>query len=151
MNRLTIIVDDNAVYYDKTGYTDLDLSSCQIPANIWALQWENGEGWLEFRTDEENERIEQIPEWANACVEKFHEADYLIKNPPPPTEEEIIGYNKAYITGILSSTDWTMLPDVNLTNKDEWIAYRAALREMINDPPSVTEFDLPTKPEEIWA
>lgn len=47
---------------------------------------------------------------------------------------------------LLLETDWIALADVTMSNKDEWLAYRQALRDMTNaDNP----FDvvIPTKPE----
>lgn len=47
---------------------------------------------------------------------------------------------------LLLETDWIALTDVTISNKDEWFAYRQALRDMTNtDNP----FDvvIPTKPE----
>jgi hypothetical protein len=35
---------------------------------------------------------------------------------------------------LLSSCDWTQLPDVNIPKKDEWTAYRQALRNITTDP-----------------
>jgi hypothetical protein len=150
MDRITVVVEDNAVYCDKTGYSDLDLTSCQIPADVWAFQWENGEGWIEFRGTQENEHVEQIPAWVNACVAKFQEFDYVFNNPPPPTPEEITQRNKDQAIWLLSQSDWVMLPDVNIINKDEWIEYRAALRALVNNPEPSLEVMFPIVPEERW-
>jgi len=76
--KLTIIVDDNAVYVDGTSRI-LDLILCNIPSNVWALQWKNTGGWIEFQdnndgTKPQNESITELPVWANACINKFNEA-----------------------------------------------------------------------------
>jgi hypothetical protein len=53
---LTIIPIDGNVIKDGVGYLSLDLSSCGIPPNVRALQWQETKGWLEF-WDQQNEDI----------------------------------------------------------------------------------------------
>lgn len=73
--KLTIITADNAVYKDGVSYSDLDLSSCGIPDNVWALQWQNTAGWIEDKSAMvQNQDIAELPAWANACVVKWDEA-----------------------------------------------------------------------------
>ena len=43
----------------------------------------------------------------------------------------------------LAASDWTMLPDVALANRDAWMQYRAALRAL---PEIVTDPETPTWP-----
>ncbi len=75
-NRVTIIVDDGAVYLDELTYISLDFSDCGIPEDVHALQWLNGEGEIEFRSNEvQNEKITELPDWALKCVTKWEEAD----------------------------------------------------------------------------
>ena len=38
---------------------------------------------------------------------------------------------------LLKDSDWSMMSDLNLANKDEWILYRQALRDMPETLPSV--------------
>lgn len=75
MTRLTILPVDGAVYQDAGNYLDLDLSSCGIPADVHALQWDGSSGSIEFTDTRENEEITALPDWANACVTKWDEAD----------------------------------------------------------------------------
>ena len=80
--KLTIITADNAVYKDGVSYSDLDLSSCGIPANVWALQWQDTSGWIEDKSAlVDNLAITELPAWATACVAKWDEtkADELAK------------------------------------------------------------------------
>ena len=81
--RLTIIVVDGAVGKDGVFYDRLDLTSCQIPNNIWALQWDGASGHIEFDTPIPNEDITSLPVWATACLSVWEAKDYLVKNPPP--------------------------------------------------------------------
>ena len=75
MSRVTIIPVDGAVYKGDRSYSELDLSSCGIPADVHALQWDGSAGWIEFTDTRENEEITALPDWANACVAKWDEAD----------------------------------------------------------------------------
>jgi hypothetical protein len=78
--KLTIIVDDNAVYVDGVmrGYEpSLDLTSANIPTGVHALQWNQDSGWIEFVDSPDgskpnNEPITSLPDWANACVEIYN-------------------------------------------------------------------------------
>jgi hypothetical protein len=73
--KLTIITADNAVYKDDVSYSGLDLSSCGIPANVWALQWQDTSGWIEDKSAlVDNTPITELPAWAIACVAKRDEA-----------------------------------------------------------------------------
>jgi len=73
--KLTIIPSDNAVVVDSKFYIGIDLSSCNIPANIHALQWQDTTGWLEDKSPlVQNQDITELPSWANACVTKWDEA-----------------------------------------------------------------------------
>ena len=49
---------------------------------------------------------------------------------------------------LLSETDWSQLPDVNLQNKQEFVEYRAILRDIVLNPQREVVF--PTKPIEVW-
>jgi len=71
--KLTIIVDDNAVYVDGSSRI-LDLSQCGIPANIHAVQWYETEGEVEFngRPKPQNETITELPVWATNCVDVYN-------------------------------------------------------------------------------
>jgi hypothetical protein len=153
LTRLTIIVADKAVYKNTEGYSDLDFSNCEIPDDVWAFQWENGEGWIEFKDSRENELVigTDFPDWVNKCVAKFDEFDYIYKNPPPPTPEQIAIGNKYQAKRLLLDSDWAALPDTNLQNQAEWDAYRAALRAIVLNPPQEEITSWPVKPEAIWS
>lgn len=153
LDRLTVIIADKAVYKNTEGYSDLDFSGCGIPEDVWAFQWENGEGWIEFKGPQENEQVvgTNFPEWVNKCVEKFDEFDYIYKHPPPPTPEQWAFSNENQAKFLLAQSDWSVLPDVNLQNQAEWDAYRAALRAIVLNPPQEESTSWPIKPEAIWS
>lgn len=70
--RLIIIGPDSSVGINDEFIAKLDLSRCGLPANFWALQWnERGDntGHIEYNSPLiENTPITEIPAWANACV-----------------------------------------------------------------------------------
>ena len=90
--RLTIIPVDGFVCVDNVSkYQPLDLSSCNIPADIHALQWYETKGWIEFSDDGDpftpkppNELIESLPAWANYCVNVWN--NWTPPEPPTPHE-----------------------------------------------------------------
>lgn len=91
--RLTIIPVDGFVAVDEVSkFQPLDLSICEIPADIHALQWYETRGWIEFRDDNDpftpkkpNEDIYSLPDWANACVQVW--TDW---QPPAPPEPPVV-------------------------------------------------------------
>lgn len=71
--RLTIIVDDSCLYIDGINKGVLDLSACEIPSDVHALQWQESFGWIEFKNNSNgskprNQTINNLPEWANNCL-----------------------------------------------------------------------------------
>jgi hypothetical protein len=73
--KLTIIPVDKAVYKDNFCYGNLDFSSCGIPSNVHALQWQDNSGWIEDVSPlVQNLGITELPSWANTCLAKWQEA-----------------------------------------------------------------------------
>ena len=146
--QLTIIPVDGFVGKNNMSESclDVDLTSCNIPANVHALQWDGVVGYIEFNTAIPNEEITVLPTWANCCVTKCDEANLP---PPAPTPEEIAALNKAIAETLLLESDWSVLPDVPLVNKVEWETYRAALREVIIN--LTLDPVWPVKPQVIWS
>ena len=94
--KLTIIVEDNAVYVDGVmkAYAPLplDLTQCGIPSNVHALQWNQTAGWIEFvdnpdGTKPVNEPITVLPEWALACEKVWQNWTPYIPPKPPASEQ----------------------------------------------------------------
>lgn len=50
---------------------------------------------------------------------------------------------------LLADSDWAMLPDVNISNKSEFEAYRAQLRVLMFNPVAAPIF--PTEPQPNWV
>lgn len=90
----------------------------------------------------------------------YNQLDWQSANIPKPTEEELIAECnrlqeqdklnacKATAQKLIAESDWAMLPDVNITNKSEFEAYRATLRNLILNP--VVNPDFPVEPQPIW-
>ena len=88
MAKLTIIVEDSSVIKNGVGHNGLDLSSCDIPPNVSALQWDNTAGEIESDTAIDNEDITELPNWATACEAVWQQKeDEVEAEPLPPTTE----------------------------------------------------------------
>jgi len=150
--KLTIIPTDGSVGENGVFYNGLDLSSCNIPADVHALQWQDTAGWIEYDTTIPNETITELPAWANCCMTKWTEAN----NPPvvPPTAEQ----NKKTAVNNLKDTDWTTIPDVSdptksnpyLSNVQDFVTYRNAVRQYAINPVA-GDINWPAVPQEVWT
>ena len=77
---LTIIPVDGNVKKDGVVYLKLDLSSCQIPNDVHALQWYEDNGWIEYESALiQNETITALPSWASLCLDVWEKADQVAK------------------------------------------------------------------------
>jgi hypothetical protein len=152
--RLTIISSTKSVGKDELFFNGLDLSACGVPDDVWALQWYDGYGSIEFISTIQNQDIDTLPDWANQCLAVWQAAYEAELNPPPPTAED----NKSTATGLLQNTDWTTIPDVAdpatsnpyLSNSAEFIAYRNAVRQYAIYPVA-GDIDWPQPPQEVWT
>jgi hypothetical protein len=154
--KLTIIPIDGSVGKDGLFYIDLDLTSCNIPADVHALQWDDVAGWIEYNSPlVQNQPITELPAWANCCMAKWDEAN----NPPtpdpvPPTAEE----NKTTAVNKLQATDWATIPDVAdpaksnpyLSNAQDFVTYRNAVRQYAVYP-AAGYINWPAVPQEVWT
>ena len=149
---LTIIPIDGNVIKDKVGYLDLNLSSCGIPSNVRALQWQETAGWIEF-WDQQNENITALPSWVDCCLAAWTVANTPVPPSPPTTEE-----NKQIAIGKLQQTDWTQIPSVSdpalsnpyLANKNAFDVYRNSVRQYALNPVA-GNITWPTIPTEVWT
>jgi hypothetical protein len=152
--KLTIIPVDGSVGEDGKFYLGLDLSSCAIPVNVHALQWDGAAGSIEFNEPIPNEEITVLPSWANCCMTKWTEANQPPAPPGPPTAEQ----NKQTAIGKLQATDWATIPDVAdpaksnpyLSNAQDFVTYRNAVRQYAIYPVA-GDINWPTVPQEIWT
>ena len=56
---------------------------------------------------------------------------------------------KAQAKALLAASDWSVLPDVQITNKSAFDNYRAILRGYVISP--VTDPTWPTEPQPVWG
>lgn len=151
--KLTIVPVDGAVGEDGKFYSGLDLNSCNIPANVHALQWKDTAGWIEFNEPIPNEEITELPAWANCCMTKWTEANTPVP-PQPPTAEQ----NKQTAVNKLQATDWATIPDVAdpaksnpyLSNAQDFVTYRNAVRQYAIYPVA-GDINWPSVPQEVWT
>lgn len=152
--KLTIIPIDGSVGEDGKFYLELNLSSCGIPSDVHALQWEDTAGWIEYNSPLiANEPITELPAWANACMAKWTEANTPVPPAPPTTEQ-----NKQTAVSKLQATDWATIPDVAdpaksnpyLSNAQDFVTYRNAIRQYAINP-IAGNINWPSVPQEIWA
>lgn len=68
--RLVILKETSTVSKDGEPFDDLDLSSCNLPSNLWALQWyDNNTGHIEYDSPMiQNDEITELPSWATLCI-----------------------------------------------------------------------------------
>ena len=79
--RLTIIPDDNFVAVNgDSSHQPLDLTPCNVPPEVHALQWYENRGWIEFDDPADpfapkppNQDITELPQWANNCVQVWEQ------------------------------------------------------------------------------
>jgi hypothetical protein len=79
--KLTIIVTDKTVYKDGKFYSNL--AWLGTPENVHALQWNNGEGWVEYLDGTPHLVVTELPEWADNAVASWNKADEVVPDIPP--------------------------------------------------------------------
>ena len=152
--RLTIIAQTSSVGKDGLFFNEIDLRHCGIPLDVWALQWHDTYGHIEFIDTRPNEDISSLPEWANNCLAAWQVLYEEELNPPPRTAED----NKNVAVELLQDTDWTTIPDVAdptksdpyLANSSEFVSYRNAIRQYAIYPVA-GDIDWPVMPQAVWA
>lgn len=67
--KVIIIPVDRLVRKNDICINNLNLSSCGIPEDVHALQFDNGSGWIEYKSAMvQNESITSLPVWAQNCI-----------------------------------------------------------------------------------
>ena len=147
--KVTIIPDDKYVSVDGIGYSDLTFS---IDPSISAVQWYGAEGEIEFKevnkNKPSNEVITSIDQFNSAYL-AWEQQNNLVLNPLPLTDEQKKEACKTMAKSLLLSSDWAVLPDVNLVNKSDYETYRATLRNLVINP--IVSPEYPSEPQPVWA
>lgn len=97
----------------------------------WSLDGDSYEGlnWLDESLKPTKEELDS----------QWEEVQYIIaKNNCKSKAKELI-----------SKSDWSVLPDVNITNKSDFENYRSQLRNLIINP--VEDPIFPIEPNPIWS
>lgn len=153
--KLTILFETSSVGKNELFFDDLNLTQCGIPSDVWALQWQDVAGHIEFKSAEvQNQDITSLPAWADNCLAVWEIAyQQSIAPPPPPTAEQ----NKQTASQRLQQTDWTTIPDVAdstksnpyLSNVQDFVNYRNAVRQYAVYPVA-GNINWPIVPQEVW-
>lgn len=95
------------------------------------------------------------------CIGTSYEGINWTDEFPKPTKEKLDSqWNEVLIKHkkenckrqskqLISNSDWSVLPDVNLQNKSDFQSYRSKLRELIVNPVENPVF--PIEPDPIWS
>lgn len=87
-------------------------------------------------------------EWLDKVQTKPTDAE-IVAEIARLTAEQPLKDCKAKAKQLIAATDWSVLPDVGLTNKADFEAYRATLRGLIVTP--VADPVWPTEPQPVWS
>jgi len=147
MSYVTIIAPDRSVAVGATeanrvSHSELDFTATGIPADVRALQWNGTAGHIEYVGDAPNTSIDALPAWATACT-----ALWAAEESKP--EVVTLANIKNRADALLEISDWSVLPDVALANKSDWVAYRQQLRAIRSSPTLDAVF--PETPAKVWS
>tara|TARA_R110000803_G_scaffold102448_1_gene170535 strand:+ start:1030 stop:1479 length:450 start_codon:yes stop_codon:yes gene_type:complete len=147
--KLTIVPSDNFCSVDDVGLSE-SLISFSIPSNVWALQWNNSAGHIEY-TNAPNETITELPSWATASANNTTTRLAAIKDAiDNPTNEELADTNRFIRNGLLVDCDWVVTKALEAGGSvpSAWVAYRNALRNLTTHAnwPNLANNDWPTAP-----
>ena len=78
----------------------------------------------------------------------YIDGNFIAPIQPMPINDDLLKSCKEKAKGLLSQSDWAVLPDVSLKNKDEFVFYRLNLRNLVRNPVSDPNFEV--IPEPIW-
>ena len=107
--NLSIVVADNAVTKDGVGHGGLDLSTCSIPADVWALQWVGTSGEVEYKGQAPNELIDELPSWMAAVEAVWQSAEDNVQPDPEELEPVAEPFWDSYPVANAQSVDTILL------------------------------------------
>ncbi len=142
--HFSIVPADGAMTVDGKGMGGIDFSSANIPADINALQWEDGQGELEYLDARNNPNIilTERPEWAEKCLVLFAEAVEQALIEEGPTNELPEGARVQDEPGDF----WAQYPEANPVTVDQILAreYPGIVNVAAQDPSLVLKGVLTT-------
>lgn len=86
-------------------------------------------------------------DWLDNVQSKPTENEVNVEIARLTSEEPLVACTNQAKT-LLAASDWSVLPDVNISNKAEFEAYRAQLRTLMFNPVAAPVF--PTEPQPNW-
>ena len=125
----------NYTIFNTESYRIEKLVSC--PKEILHMQFDSAtQAAIEGVFDESTHYIDNgVPVAMPPKPSEYHVFDYTIKQwidpRAPDTEWPLV---RAERDRRLQASDWTQLPDVPLSTKEAWAAYRQALRDVTEQP-----------------
>jgi hypothetical protein len=132
--HFSIVPADGAMTVDGKGMGGIDFSSADIPADINALQWEDGQGELEYLDARNNPNVilTEVPEWAEKCLVLFAEAVQNAIIEEGPTNELPVGARVQDEPGDF----WGQYPEANAATVDQILAkeYPGIVNSAAQDP-----------------
>jgi len=100
---------------------------------------------------DENDKIRGVEEDQNFLVQpewkELTEEEALKKAKPCLSEKELKKSIRAERNYLLSESDWTVLPDSLVSNKEKWFNYRNDLRNITDQEGFPEKVSWPKKPE----
>jgi hypothetical protein len=143
--HFSIVPSDGAMTVDGQGMGGIDFSSANIPADVNALQWEDGQGELEYLDARNNPNVilTERPEWAEKCLVLFAEAVQQAIIEEGPSNELPIGARVQDEPGDF----WDQYPEANATTVDQILAkeYPGIVNATAQDPNLVLKGVLTTQ------
>ena len=100
-------------------------------------------GWIPFNASPDDD-LEQGRELFELLSNKY--ANQVVACPQSEKDAEQSSIVRDQRDILLAQSDWTMLTDVQLENRDDWVAYRQALRDMSSQDGFPHDITWPTKP-----
>jgi hypothetical protein len=86
-------------------------------------------------------------DWADSSPKPTQAELEALEIPTETAQSKLACKNKA--KSLLAASDWSVLPDVGLTNKSDFESYRATLRNLALNPVENPTF--PTEPTPVWS
>ena len=142
--HFSIVPSDGAMTVDGKGMGGLDFTSANIPEGINALQWESGQGELEYLDARANPNviINEVPEWAQKCLDIFVErVRWELENTPPAPRASVQDEPGDF---------WDQYPEANPVTVDQILAkeYPGIVNVTAQDPNLVLKGVLTTDVED---
>ena len=140
--RLTIVPEDRLIGIDGIFYQDIQQDLSWIPSNVYAVQWSDSSGEIEYNDGTPNEIISDLGIYAQAQTDFNNEIQRI-----EAAEEAARDYweeLRAKRNQLLADTDYLALVDTTLSA--DMRTYRQALRDLPANTSDPVNPSWPTPP-----